>query len=466
MKKSILALSLAGAFLFSSCESEVTVDQATLKSIVDQAVAAALAGVPTVDQNAIATAAAQAAAAAVAAGFEGQDIDAAVAAAVAAAEAAANVRPDTLEHEGLITSNEIWYAETEHFLNDKVVVTDGVTLKIMPGAVIKGRESATPEDAAALVVARGGRIIAEGTADAPIIFTSEKDNLNGNLTSEDKGLWGGVIVLGKAKVSIEGDFSELQIEGIPAEDTYGLYGGSDDSDNSGVIKYVSIRHGGANIGEGNEINGLTCGGVGSGTSIANVEVYANKDDGIEMFGGKVNITNALVWHVGDDYIDTDQAYSGTIDNIVIVKDTNPNSADIGDHGFELDGAEGSYQASNPTYHTLKNITYKGGAAGKEIADLRDGVRVKIENLYAFGLAAGEDIEIDDTIGSANYAAGTIIFKDLEFNDTRAASTFVVDKSGSADVAIIQDDFVTVTAQTTGRGADTSVFTWTLYKIDF
>ena len=462
MKKSILALSLAGALVFSSCEQTVEVDTATLQSIVNQAVTAALAQYPTIDQAAIANAAAQAAAAAVAAGFDDQDIQAAIAAVLAQQNAA----PATWEHSGLITADETWYAATEHFLNDKVVVADGATLTIEAGAVIKGRESDNPEDASALVVARGGKIYANGTADAPIIFTSENDNLDGNLTSEDKGLWGGVIVLGKAKISVEGDGAELQIEGIPAEDTFGLYGGSDDQDNSGVIKYVSIRHGGANIGEGNEINGLTCGGVGSGTSISNVEVYANKDDGIEMFGGTVNITNAVVWNVGDDSLDTDQAYSGTISNVVIMKEANGLAS--GDHGLELDGAEGSYQASNPVYHTIKNVTYKGGSG--EIADLRAGVRVKIQNLYAFNMGTSEDIELDNDGVAAEYDAGNIIFENLYFNlatgDTRTVADIVVNKGATSSTSPVESDMTIVTTQADGVGADTSVFTWTLAEIDF
>lgn len=93
---------------------------------------------------------------------------------------------------------------------------------------------------------------------------------------------GGLLILGNAKGSFSGDSSENQIEGIPADDTNGLYGGTDDEDNSGVLNYISIRHGGALIGEGNEINGLTLGAVGSGTSISNIEVVGNFDDGIEF----------------------------------------------------------------------------------------------------------------------------------------------------------------------------------------
>ena len=146
-----------------------------------------------------------------------------------------------------------------------------------------------------------------------------------------------MIVLGNAPISA--DAASVQIEGIPPSDQNGFYGGSDAADNSGSIKYISIRHGGANIGEGNEINGLTLGGVGSGTTIENIEIVSNQDDGIEWFGGAVSVKNVVVWNTGDDAIDTDQAWSGTLDNFAIV---NP-----GDECFELDGGEGNFNESIP-----------------------------------------------------------------------------------------------------------------------
>jgi hypothetical protein len=89
-------------------------------------------------------------------------------------------------------------------------------------------------------------------------------------------------------------------------------------DNSGVFKYVSIRHGGTSIGSGNEINGLTLGGVGSETVIKNIEIVANADDGIEWFGGTVSITGAIIWNCFDDALDTDQAWNGTVSNFIVV----------------------------------------------------------------------------------------------------------------------------------------------------
>ncbi len=217
----------------------------------------------------------------------------------------------------------------------ELLFLSGVTLTIEPGVIIKG-EAGTGPNATALLIARGATLMAEGTASEPIIFTSVADEIEpGDIASPNldptlNGLWGGLIVLGHAPISA--DAASVQIEGIPASDQNGLYGGADPADNSGVLKYISIRHGGANIGEGNEINGLTLGGVGSGTVIENIEIVSNQDNEIEWFGGTVSVSNVVVWNTGDDAIDTDQAWSGTLDNFAII---NP-----GDECFELDGGEG------------------------------------------------------------------------------------------------------------------------------
>ena len=251
-----------------------------------------------------------------------------------------------------ISDNTTWTSDKIYQLGGRITVLDGVTLTIEPGTIIKG-EAGTGASATALLVARGGILEAVGTASLPIIFTSVADEISiedvasgnfssPNLPATQDGLWGGIIVLGKAPISASA--SEVAIEGIPTSDSNGLYGGSDAADYSGKLKYISIRHGGANIGAGNEINGLTLGGVGTATEIENIEVVANQDDGIEWFGGTVSVTNVVVWNAGDDAIDTDQSWSGTLDNFVIV-------TPLG-HCFELDGPEGSMEAG----HTIKNGT--------------------------------------------------------------------------------------------------------------
>ena len=259
--------------------------------------------------------------------------------------------------------------DTVYVLKTRATVLDGITLTIAEGTVVKGDASLTGANAAVLMIAKGGKIMAEGTATAPIIMTSTDDDVvpgqmaGTKLTADSKGKWGGLVVLGKAPVSAKTE--NPQIEGVDAEDSNGQYGGSDAADNSGVIKYVSIRHGGAEIAEGSEINGLTLGGVGTGTTIENVEIYANSDDGVEFFGGTVNVTNLLVYAVGDDGVDVDQSYAGEVKNFVVYIDKNS------DEGLEIDGREGSLDASfkitNGTIYsideTATNADFKSKAKG-------------------------------------------------------------------------------------------------------
>lgn len=311
---------------------------------------------------------------------------------------------------GGIAIDETWTADNIYVLDRKVVVQDGVTLTIQEGTIIKGR-AGTGSLSSALIVARGGKLMAEGTADKPIIFTSESDNIScgqtkgTNLDENDRGLWGGLIVLGKAPCSLSGDVEEAQIEGIPADDTFGLYGGSESGDDSGVYRYISIRHGGALIGEGNEINGLTLGGVGNGTTIDNIEVVANVDDGIEFFGGTVNATNLLVWAQGDDGLDIDQAYSGNINNAVVVLGA------ASDHALEIDGREGNATGS----FTLENVTLIGNldTAKGEYADYRSRATGTTKNVYAYGFKESSDVELDNNAVSQNFLDGELVFESWE-----------------------------------------------------
>lgn len=357
-----------------------------------------------------------------------------------------------------LTKDIIWE------LNGKVVVGDGVTVTIQPGTIIKGAEG-TGSLASAFIVARGGLIDARGTAQEPIIFTSINDNIQvgqkagTNLDENDRGLWGGVIILGNAPSSFEGDSGESQIEGIPADDTFGRYGGSDPEDNSGFFQYVSIRHGGALIGSGNEINGLTMGGVGTGTLIDHVEVVGNVDDGFEWFGGTVNSSNLVAFAGGDDGLDIDQAFSGTITNALVIQ------GNISDHALEIDGPEGTLQGS----FIIDGLTIIGdpSAPQGEIADFRDGASGTLKNVFIKGFATAQDVELDDASSAANYTNGTLSFLAWEvvlpegvssvadiFNDTTNSTTL---KADSANFA------TSVQAGSQTVGADLSVFDWTFAK---
>ena len=383
--------------------------------------------------------------------------------------------------EGNITEDKTLDASKIWLIKGRVSVTDGTTLTIPAGTILKAA-SGTGADASTLIVARGGKMIASGTADNPIIMTAAADNIEVGgtypesgpaLNVDTRGLWGGLLILGKAPCSFKSDVTELQIEGIPTSDTNGLYGGSVADDNSGSFQYISIRHGGAEIGEGNEINGLTLGGVGSGTTVNQIEVLGNVDDGIEFFGGTVKATNLLVWGQGDDAIDIDQAYAGTIDGALVVL------TGASDHGFEIDGPEGSA----PGRFTLKNATVIGatndcdaeGVDG-EMADFRKGATGDVLNILFKNFAGGKDVELDASDDASTYTAGTLTFANIDilhpldgdgnvcsdvesvneiFDDKSDESTFEIDASTFAEI---------VTAQKEGNGlSDDSTFSWTFYK---
>lgn len=364
--------------------------------------------------------------------------------------------PDPQSITGEITVNTTWTNDRIWVLNQKVVVKSGVTLTIEAGTIIKGSEG-QGSLASALVIARGGKIMAEGTVSQPIIFTSINDNIavgqtaGTNLSAADNGLWGGLLIMGKAKGSFVGDVSEYNIEGIPASDTFGLYGGTDDADNSGSLKYVSIRHGGAEIGEGNEINGLTLGCVGSGTVIQNIEVVANYDDGIEFFGGTVSVTNALVWSIGDDGLDIDQAYSGTITNAMVIQGTTSQS------GLEIDGREGSLERG----FTIDKLTLKGNSSASKIAEYKSKAYGITKNVYAYGWSATSTIKISDVVSSDNFVAGNLDF--INWQLTLASGATLASTLSNSFNATFATDSAFSSVVTPSTGADATAFNWTYSK---
>ena len=353
-----------------------------------------------------------------------------------------------------ITSDKTLSKDTIWEIHNRVAVVNGATLNIEPGTIIKAAPG-TGSNAATLIISKGSKIMALGTKEEPIIFTSLQEVPIGA-----RGLWGGVIILGEAVGSFSGNVDKCQIDGIPASDSTGLYGGSNNNDNSGIFQYVSIRHGGAEIGEGNEINGLTLGCVGDGTIIDNVEVIDNVDDGIEFFGGTVNATNLLVWGQGDDAIDVDQGYAGTISNAMIVL------TQASDHALEIDGPEGFNVGS----FIIDGVTIIGatencsalGVDG-EIADFRKGATGICSNILVRDFALGKDVELDNVADATNYANGTLNFVNWEvitdcgvtisdvFKDRSNTTTFTHDASNFASV---------VTNSTVGCTND---FEWTYYK---
>jgi hypothetical protein len=350
-----------------------------------------------------------------------------------------------------ITQDVTWTRNNVYELSGRITVENGAILTIEPGTIIKG-QSGSGSNSSALLVARGGKINAVGTANLPIIFTSIADSItpedvaNGDFTSKGltddaQGLWGGVIILGRAPISASA--SEIQVEGIPTTDMNGLYGGSFPNDNSGHLEYISIRYGGTNIGSGNEINGLTLGGVGSGTTIQNIEIVNNQDDGIEFFGGNVSVTNLIIVNPADDGVDIDQAWSGTLNNFIVI------CGNATDHALEIDGPEGTVPGS----YIVRNGSFQGSSVA-EIGDYRSCPTGRNENLFFFDfpetIGGRGDLTLSNPTNSTcttdNYVNDVLIFSNLEvilpsntllsnvfLNGVDAAARSVTSKSVGANV---------------------------------
>ncbi len=205
-----------------------------------------------------------------------------------------------------------WTADNDYYLTGLVYVEDGATLNIEAGTTIRFTEETGTDNTSALIVTQGSTINAEGTAVDPIIFTAEADTVGATLLPTDWGAWGGIIILGNAPAEKGGVTSNISIEGVDSNENRAVYGGSDPADNSGILEYVSIRYTGVGIAPNSEIQGLTLGGVGSGTTINHIDVYSSNDDGIEIFGGTVNINYASVAFATDDAFDFDEGYRGNI----------------------------------------------------------------------------------------------------------------------------------------------------------
>jgi hypothetical protein len=280
-----------------------------------------------------------------------------------------------------LTSDKVWT------LKGYVYVTDGAKLIIQPGTTIISDIS----EKGALCIERGAQILAEGTSSKPIIFTSGKP-----VGERTPGDWGGIVILGRAKTNRT---SEPTIEGGIGRP----YGGTNDLDNSGVLRYVRIEYAGIAAMPNSEINALTLGGVGSGTILENIQtIYAN-DDAFEFFGGTVNGKNLYAYATADDDFDFDFGYTGTITNGVAKRD--PQFVDSGDagNGVECDN-DGTGSTSTPyTHPKLFNMILVGPNDASSLSNHNLGLRFRratqftMKNSIVWGwMKGGLSLESNET----------------------------------------------------------------------
>lgn len=315
-----------------------------------------------------------------------------------------------------ITTATTWTADKIYLLKGNVFVTNNATLTIEPGTIIKGDKASK----AALIVTRGAKIQAVGTADKPIVFTS-----NVAAGGRAQGDWGGVILLGKAPNNVG---TSVPIEGISDATDKGKHGGADAADNSGTLKYVRIEYAGIALSPDNEINGLTFGSVGSGTTIEFVEVYRSGDDAFEWFGGSVNAKHLLAIDSWDDDFDTDNGFSGKIQFGLAQRLAA--TADVsGSNGFESDNNATGTNATPQTSAVFSNMTILGpvefiktatatppgvNANFQHGAQIRRNSAISILNSVIVGYTEG--VFFDDALpaggaanSSANLASGASVF---------------------------------------------------------
>jgi hypothetical protein len=292
---------------------------------------------------------------------------------------------------------------------------DGPVLTIEAGATLAWQTNAD-----FMIINRGSQIVAVGTADSPITLTSTSD-VDGTVGPEDVQQWGGVVINGFgvtnkcAYTGTRGD-AGFQLDGechVAAEGAGGLdesfYGGVNDEDSSGRLEYVVVKHTGATVGNGDELNGITFGGVGRDTVVENLQVYSTFDDGIEMFGGAFDINNFVAVYVRDDSLDLDEGWHGTIDNALIIQ----SEAD-GNQCIEADGL-GSFSDLDPsvvedfidrglnTRTTINNMTCIFSANGADTAThdpgagprFREGIFVTLNDSLVIGSTGANDQAADN-----------------------------------------------------------------------
>ena len=327
---------------------------------------------------------------------------------------------DIVVTEGVIESNETWTNNNVYILNGFVAVGDGVVLTIEPGTIIRGDKASK----GTLLVTRGGKLIADGTACEPIVFTS-----NQPVGTRTYGDWGGVIILGRAPINVAGGLTTIE-GGVPntligksSGATYtdvNKYGGSNATDNSGILNYVRIEYPGIAFSLDNEINGLTFGGVGNGTVVDYVQVSYSGDDAYEWFGGTVNAKHLIAYRALDDDWDTDFGYAGQVQFAVSLRD--PAIADISSsNGFESDNDGSGSLATPRTNPTFCNVTQVGPI--QNIGDpinslyqrgghLRRSSQIDIYNSIILGYPTG--IRVDGTTTSSDYEGGLLNVKNNLF----------------------------------------------------
>ena len=312
-------------------------------------------------------------------------------------------------------------------LKGVVVVKAGATLTIQPGTTFSVSVADQSTGANYLQIEQGAKIVANGSASQPIVFTA---------ASAAVGAWGGIIMNGKAPINQVGGTEIAEAGGL-------IYGGTNSADSSGSLKYVRVEYAGAAITGGTaEYNAFSFFGLGTGTVLENLQAFKGADDAFEFFGGTVNATNLVAFGCEDDNIDWDRGYTGTLSNIWIKQPSN------GDFGFECSNLPVEFNSSPRSNPTVSNVTIEGsGNVTKSAFNFKEGTAGQISNVIATNVGYGADLRTQ--LGQ---------FQDGSLKVSNAKITFItaLTKNGiSGNLTNIDTIFTLDDAAT---GANTTPFT--------
>jgi hypothetical protein len=341
--------------------------------------------------------------------------------------------------DGSILADEVWEAENRYLLDGPVYVESGVQLTIEAGTTVYGAEGS------ALVVTRDAKIVARGSASKPIVFTSALPD-----GSRYRGAWGGLVLLGNAPVNQP----DAHIEGIADDDTRGGYGGADAMWNCGVLEYVRVEFAGYEAYPDNELNGITLAGCGSATTVRNVQAHLTLDDGIELFGGTVDLKNVVVSRPGDDGLDWTYGWTGRAQFVIVQQE-----ADDGDNAIEADNNEdgfGLLPRSQPTLYNVTLVSPRSATTAQRGMLLRHGTGVVVRNAILSGFSTEAFDVRDDTAAEILDGASAVehlILHDIGSDGASWFSDETTDPSKDDDGGFIELDYASDPAHETALGVD-------------
>lgn len=314
-----------------------------------------------------------------------------------------------------VTTNTTWTKDKIYVLKQLTYVAAGATLTIEPGTTIAG------DAASALIISRDGKLVASGTATQPIVFTS---SLPSGQRGSVQGDWGGIVFLGRATINTMG--GENNAEGL-ADDPKNRYGGTDDAYDCGTLKYVRVEFAGRPLSANNELNGVTLNACGSATTVDFLQVHRGVDDGVEIFGGKVNLKHVVITGSDDDGLDWDKGWTGKAQFVIAAQ-----IAGRGNHGIEADNDASNADLMPRSSPTLFNVTLVGRNPDTAASEgpsrgmiLRAGTAGSLNNVVVTNFT-DKGFLVDGNPSKNQWTAGALSVKNSIFfqNPTMGVSNYI------------------------------------------